>query len=218
MQLVNSDDRRAIILFVLDASRPFSMPAALGQANVGAVLPRAVPPSDDTNTQLAELFELQAAFHRAASVHNPSGPDTLDTINERIVEMLSLWTDDGSLTLKTVSPAREFNKGKGAPGAASCAAGSNTLCDFFTNVAGSFQPGNRFISLSPTYKIHFDILGNTASVYFECHYFDANNWQDRTHIAFDGTAEKVEGRWLFSHADAPGVGVPYPQAANQPAS
>jgi hypothetical protein len=183
----------------------------------GAGQPRPVPLSlvrlsvvdDDTNTQVAELFQLQAAFHRAASVHNPSGLDSSDAIGQRIVDMLSLWTDDGSLTLMIVSPARPF-LGKGEPGSASCAPGSNTLCDFFTNVAGSFQPGNRFVSLAPAYKTHFELHGNTASVYFECHYFDAATWQDKSHVAFDGTAERVNGRWLLAHADAPGMGVPYP--------
>ena len=115
--------------------------AALRPASVSASPPmfEAAPATadDDANTQVAELYQLQAAFHRAASIHNPNGLDTPHAISERIVEMLSLWTNDGSLTLKTVSPAREFNKGKGEPGTASCAAGSNTLCDFFTSVAGS---------------------------------------------------------------------------------
>ena len=48
-----------------------------------------------TNTQLAELYQLQAAFHRAATVHDPVNGDSAATIDQRIRDMLSLWTDDG---------------------------------------------------------------------------------------------------------------------------
>ncbi len=164
---------------------------------------------DDATGQIAELYLLQAAFHRAASVHNPDGLDTQDTLDQRIADMLALWADGGSLTLNTVSPARTFEE-RGEPGTASCAPGSNTLCDFFTNVAGSFQPDNRFVSLAPAYKLHLELDGDKATIYFECHYFDANTWQAKNHVNFDGTAKKVNGRWLFWQANASGVGVPYP--------
>ena len=183
--------------------------AVSAKAEPVVTTPLAAVADEDANTQITELYQLQAAFHRAASVHTPNGLDSQDILDQRIADMLSLWTDDGSLTLMTVSPGRLF-VGKGEPGTPSCAPGANTLCDFFTNVAGSFRPDNRLVSLAPAYATHFEPHGNTATVYFECHYFDANTWQDKTHIAFDGTAEKVDGHWLFSHADAPGIAVPYP--------
>jgi hypothetical protein len=123
--------------------------------------------------------------------------------------MLSLWADDGSLTLKTVSPARVFT-GKGDPTSDSCAVDSNTLGDFFTNVAPPFRPDNRMMSLTPAFKTHFSVDGDAATMYLECHLFDASTWQDTIHLNLDGTAEKVDGRWLFAHADVSAVGVPYP--------
>jgi hypothetical protein len=92
--------------------------------------------------RLARLYQLQVAFHRAASVHSPDGADSAAMIDRRIKQMLSLWTADGSLTLSAVTPAREF-KGRGELGTASCAPGAGTLCDFFKNVAGSFKPQAR---------------------------------------------------------------------------
>ena len=53
-----------------------------------------------TNSQLAQLYQLQAAFHRAASVHDPVNGDSATVIDQRIRDMLSLWTDDGSITLE----------------------------------------------------------------------------------------------------------------------
>jgi hypothetical protein len=144
---------------VLATSAVIALVAALTPLNVSLA---AVDDDEAANTQIAELYQLQAAFHRAASIHNPSGLDSPETINQRVSDMLSLWT------------------------------------------------GNRFVSLAPSFKTHFDIHGNTADVYFECHYFDANTWQDKSHVAFDGTADKDDGHWLLAHADAPSVGVPQP--------
>src|SRR5215472_12890573 len=180
-------------------------------APISYALARSGPAEDDANmnAQLAELDQLEAGFHRAATVHNPEGVDTEAVLEQRVTDMLSLWADDGSLTLKTVSPARVFT-GKGALTSDSCVAGSNTLCDFYTNVALSFRPEKRLISLTPGFKNFFAVEGDTATMNFECHYFDATSWQDASHLDFDGIAKKVDGRWLFAHADVSVAGVPYP--------
>src|SRR5713226_4364440 len=49
------------------------------------------------NRQLAELYQLQAAFHAAATVHDPVNGDSPAAINQRIRDMMSLWTADGTL-------------------------------------------------------------------------------------------------------------------------
>src|SRR5712692_3850752 len=46
--------------------------------------------------QITHLYQLQAAFHRAASVHSLTG-DPPEVINQRIQDMLALWTDDAVL-------------------------------------------------------------------------------------------------------------------------
>jgi hypothetical protein len=40
------------------------------------------------NTQLAELYQLQAAFHAAATVHDPVNGDSAAAIDQRIRDML----------------------------------------------------------------------------------------------------------------------------------
>jgi hypothetical protein len=191
----------AVAMFVLATLAPSS-----------SVLARTSLAEDEANAnaQIAQLYQLQTAFHSAASIHNPDGLDTEAALQQRLTDMLSLWADDGSLTLKTVSPGRVFT-GKGDPTSDSCAVGSNTLCDFFRNVAPPFRPDKRLVALTPAFKTHLSVDGATAAtMYFECHYFDASTWQDTMHLNFDGTAEKVDGRWLFAHADVSAVGVPYP--------
>jgi hypothetical protein len=177
------------------------------------------------NTQVAELYQLQADFHRAASVHDPVNGDSPAAIDQRIRDMLSLWTDDGSITLEVGGASDGNYVGQGDPGDAStCPTPSGdpsnrgTLCTFFKYVAGSFKAANKFVSLAPSYKTSFDIHGKTSTVYFECHYFnvviDSGTgkplWTAASHAAFEGSARKVEGTWLFSHANAPVAGVPIP--------
>jgi hypothetical protein len=177
------------------------------------------------NKQTAELYQLQAAFHRAATVHDPVNGDSAEVIDQRIREMLALWTDDGSVTL-AVGGAHDGNySGQGDPSDPStCPAPSGnptnrgTLCTLFKYVAGSFQPAKKFVSLAPSYKTAFGIQGKTATVYFECHYFNVAIdpttglplWKAASHLVFDGSAEKTNGAWLFSHANSPVAGIPIP--------
>jgi hypothetical protein len=177
------------------------------------------------NAQQANLSQLLAAFHRAASVHDPINGDSAATIDQRIRDMLSLWTDDGSIDLE-VGGAHDGNYlGNGDPDDPSTcptpsgsSADQGTLCTFFKYVAGSFQPANKFVALTPSYKTTINVHGHDAAVYFECHYFNVALdpmsgkplWTAATHLGFEGSATKVDGRWLFSHANAPVVGVPVP--------
>jgi len=183
------------------------------------------PSYASSNTQVAKLYQLQAAFHRAASVHDPVNGDSPAAIDQRIRDMLSLWTDDGSFDLE-VGGAHDGNYlGNGDPAdPATCPtpsgdpANQGTLCTFFKYVAGSFQPANKFVSLSPAYKTTIGVHGNNATIYFECHYFNVAIdpgtgkplWTAALHVAFDGAATKVDGNWLFAHGNAPLVGVPLP--------
>src|SRR5262249_24794835 len=168
---------------------------------------------------IAQLYQLPASFHRAASVHSLTG-DTQDVINQRIQDMLGLWTDDGVLLLDVpgnphdgyyISKGDLFSNCSPPSGDPS---NQGTLCTFLKYVAGSFQPQNIFVSLAPSYKTHFSVFGTMASVYFECHYFDVSGsppaWAARSHVAFDGQARLVNGQWLFSFAHVPVPPVPLP--------
>ncbi len=178
-----------------------------------------------SNAQLAHLYQLQAAFHRAATVHDPVNGDSAAVIDQRIRDMLSLWTDDGSLNVQVGGALDGDYIGNGDPADPStCPTPSGdptnrgTLCTFFKYVAGAFQPANKFVSLAPSFLTDFAIHGNTATVYFQCHYFNvAINpatgkpfWTAVSHLVLDGSATKVNGNWLFSHANGPLAGVPIP--------
>jgi hypothetical protein len=202
--------------------RPMALGLIVAMVAVASWL---APSYAGSNTQLAELHQLQAAFHRIASVHDPVNGDSAAVIEQRIRDMLSLWTDDGSITLEVGGPLDGDYLGNGDPADPStCPAPSGdpsnrgTLCTLFKYISGSFQPANKFVSLAPSYLTEFTIHGNTAAVYFQCHYFNvAINpatgnpfWTAASHLVFDGSASKVHGIWLFSHANVPLAGVPIP--------
>jgi hypothetical protein len=125
-------------------------------------------PGGENNTQVAELYELQAAFHGAASY----GGD--------LEAMMQLWADDGSLTVGAVVYS-----------------GKDGIRDFFANTSGAFK--HHWVSLAPAFKTQFDIHGNMADIYFECHYADPSviPYVLKSDVSATGTAKKVNGRWVL---------------------
>ena len=204
--------------------RSFWPSSALAQSPAPAYAPSVGDPAD-----IAALYTLQSEFHAAASVRDPVNGDSPDVIDARLREMMALWTSDGTLTLMVGGPNDGQYAGTGDPGdATTCPPVSGdvggprgTLCTLFKYVAGSFQAKNKFVSLAPSYLTHFVVDGDTADVYFQCHYFNVatDPWTVASHLVFDGTANKVDGKWLFSHADAPvATTVPVPGQTPAPLS
>jgi hypothetical protein len=153
---------------------------------------------EEANTQVAEIYQLQADFHEAASGAGVSAA----TKAQHLSYMLSLWTDDGTLVVGSTTYT-----GKGIPGTPSCALGSLTLCDNFANHAGSFQLGRDWVSLAPSFKTLIDVHGETADLYFECHYFDVPTGTKKSDVSIglpgdpsSGQVRKVHGQWLLSYA------------------
>jgi hypothetical protein len=186
-----------------------------------AVLPgTAGAQNDPNNTQQTELYKMQAAFHRYAAVHDPALGDSADVITQRIRDMLSLWTPSAVLSVQGFGAIDGYYIGNGDPGDAStcpkptgtAGAYRGTLCTYFTWVAGSFQAANKLIVLTPSYSTSFDISGDTASGYWECHYYDVSTtpWTAAAKIQTNTSFQKVNGHWLISSIDATPAGIPIP--------
>jgi hypothetical protein len=186
-----------------------------------AIIPGvAAAQASSDNTQTAELYKAQAAFHRYATVHDPVNGDSSDVITQRIREMLSLWTSNAVLYVDGFGAIDGYYIGNGDPDdpsscpASSGAAGSyrGTLCTYFKFVAGSFQAPNKFIVLTPSYSTSFDISGDTATGYWECHYYDVSTtpWTAKVKIRTNTSFQKVKGQWLFSSINATPAGIPIP--------
>ena len=182
---------------------------ALVCAAPGAATAQDSPQPHSHYKDLYELKQLHVAFHQAVS---HAGVDAA-TKAQHLADVLALWTHDGVLVAGGV-----MYTGKGTPDTASCALGSLTLCDFFANHAGSFVLGRDWVSLTPifTEAISPDEDGDHADIYWQCIYLDVNNNDLKvSNVTIGlpgqpdtGRAEKVHGRWLFSHVESAAIAPP----------
>jgi hypothetical protein len=122
------------------------------------------------SAQLGEIYQLQAAFHRAKTTQD-------------IELMMSLWADEGTLV------------NQGDPN--SPYVGVDRLRAFWLG-SGSFT--RRRFSLVPSYKTHIEAHGREASLYFECHDVGDYDLATRfiasdTFLA--GTLRHLGGDWRF---------------------
>ena len=119
---------------------------------------------------MGEIYELQAAFHRAKTTQD-------------LNLMLSLWDVDGTLT-NLGDPNSPY-------------IGADRL-SFFWSQSGSFT--HRRFSLVPSFKTQIRVQGNIAWLYFECHDIGDYDLATRfiasdTFLA--GTVRNTGGRWVF---------------------
>jgi hypothetical protein len=170
----------------------------------GAVL--ADDEQDSHYKALYELKELHVAFHQAIS---HAGVDAA-TKAAHLAAMLALWADDGVLKAGGVTYS-----GKGTPGQPSCAAGSLTLCDFFSNHAGSFIGNHDWVSLTPIFTEAITVHGDTADIYWQCIYLDAASNAKESNVTIGlpgepqtGQAKKVHGHWLFWYVESEPIPAP----------
>ena len=127
--------------------------------------------------QIGEIYELQAAFHRAKTTQD------LDL-------MMSLWAEEATFTNHTPTGTMTFN-------------GADQIRSFWQG-SGSFK--NHRFSLVPSYKTTIQLHGNQAFLYFECHdigNFDSGSFNDPTKktIINDtylaGTLRNIGSDWVF---------------------
>jgi hypothetical protein len=172
------------------------------------------------NPQTTELYKLQAAFHRYATVHDPVNGDSSEVITQRTRDMLALWTSNAVLYVQGFGSIDGQYIGNGDPDdSSSCPEPSGvagayrgTLCTYFKWVAGSFQAPNKFIVLTPSYSTTFDIAGDAATGYWECHYYDVSTtpWTAKVKIRTNTSFQRVKGHWLISSIAATPAGIPVP--------
>lgn len=126
--------------------------------------------SSPDSTQVAKIYQLQAAFHRAKTIQD-------------IDLMMSLWAPDASLTIPG-NPSSPF-------------VGLDQIRAFLLTT-GSFV--HRRFSLVPSFKIQIDVHGDEAFFYEECHDIGDFDLPTRFIAAdsyLAGTLRKVQAEWLF---------------------
>lgn len=162
-------------LVVLLALASLSGVVGIGSVLGSGVLPLRAQVSGPESTQVGEIYELQAAFHRAKTTQD-------------INLMMSLWDPNGTLNIQ------------GDPN--SPYVGFEQLKSFWRS-SGSFTH-HRF-SLVPSFKTQINVQGDLASLYFECHDVGNFDQADRfiaSDTFLSGTVRKLRGRWVFSNMTA----------------
>jgi hypothetical protein len=132
--------------------------------------PLAAQVSGPDSTQVAEIYQLQAAFHLAKSTQD-------------INLMMSLWDPQASLTVPG-NPNSPF-------------VGLDAIRALLLTT-GSFT--HRRLSLVPSFKIEIGVQGEQAFFYEECHDVENYDLPTRfiasdTYLA--GTLRKSFGKWVF---------------------
>jgi hypothetical protein len=145
---------------------------AMGMAGVGgpALLPAEAQVIGPESEQVGEIYQLQAAFHRAKTTQD-------------INLMMSLWDVEAILHVQ------------GDPN--SPYIGLDRLMSFWQS-SGSFS--HRRFSLVPSFKIQIQVDGHEAWLYFECHDVGNYDLATRSIAAdtfLAGTLRKVKDKWLF---------------------
>jgi hypothetical protein len=143
-----------------------------------SVLPVEAQVAGPDSTEVAEIYQLQAAYHRAKSTQD-------------IDLMMSLWDSDAVLYIQG-DPNPPY-------------IGFDRLKAFFLN-SGSFR--NRRFSLVPSFKIQIRVYGQQAWLYFECHdvgNFDLDTRFIAADAFLAGTVRKLGRDWLFWNMTAGGA-------------
>ncbi len=146
--------------------------AGMGAILVTNLLPLKAQVSPPDSEQVAEIYQLQAAFHKAKTTQD-------------IDLMMSLWDPNGVLTVQ------------GDPN--SPYVGFDQLKAFWLS-SGSFT--HRRFSLVPSFKIRISVSGDEAALYFECHDIGDYDLPSRYFAAdlfLAGTIRNLNGKWVFSN-------------------
>ena len=153
-----------------DFYRTMAAAVGVGGVAVASLVPARAQVSGSATADVAHIYQLQAAFHRAKTAQD-------------IELMLSLW--DPKATLKI----------QGDP--QSPYVGTEQLRAFWLQ-PGSFK--TRRFSLVPSFKTRVTVRDHEASLYFECHDvadYDqpTRNIINDTFLA--GTLRNTGGKWVF---------------------
>lgn len=72
----------------------------------------------------------------------------------------------------------------------------------YWQAAGAFQPQNQWVGYTPAFRIHYDVQGDRAHLYFECLWVDKLAGKIAAHTNSDDTLVRANGRWLIKEMKA----------------
>jgi ketosteroid isomerase-like protein len=121
------------------------------------------------DADLYQISQIERKWHQATSTHD-------------IDLMMSLWAPNATFTVAT---------GK-------TLTGKEAIKRFWID-APVFQPENQWVSETPAYKLRATVNGDKGTLYFECHYVDAETRQVVAVTAADQQVARIDGDWLITN-------------------
>jgi hypothetical protein len=153
-----------------DFCRIVATAVGVGGVTASHLWPAMAQVNGPATADVAQIYQLQAAFHQAKTAQD-------------IELMMSLWTPNATLRVQGDSKSPYV--------------GTEQLREFWLH-SGSFK--NRRFSLVPSFKTRIVVRNNEASLYFECHDVADYDQPTRTIINdtfLAGTLRHVDGKWVF---------------------
>ena len=135
--------------------------------------------SSGTSISAAELAKLQLDSD-TKQIQNIEVLFHLAASTKNIPLMMSLYSDDATVTFggKTYI-------------------GKDQVQSFFEK-AGPFQLGNHWVSDTPAYKMKVTVDKDKGTLYFECHYINADNRTVAVVVGADQKVARIGGKWLIT--------------------
>jgi hypothetical protein len=125
------------------------------------------PPAD-----VLTVRNVEVTFHTAGSV-----------LPERSLDlMMSIYDDDAVLT-DTAHDNKVYS-------------GKAEVRRYWADVSGPFRPEHHWIGYTPAMRMHAEVEGDKASLYFECLWMDVDNNAVGAHSFSEMKLARVRGNWL----------------------
>jgi hypothetical protein len=157
-------------------ARPDARISLIGLVAVASLLSACGAGAAPTSSELASL-QLESDMHQIEHIevtfHKAASTKDVDL-------MMSLYADDATVTFggKTYT-------------------GKDQVRGFFSK-AGPFQLGNHWVSDTPAYKMKVTVDKDRGTLYFECHYINADNQTVAVVVGADQKVARIGGKWLIT--------------------
>ena len=125
------------------------------------------PPAD-----VLVVRNVEVTFHTAGSVLPEKSLDL----------MMSIYADDAVLT-DTAHDNKAYS-------------GKAEVRRYWEDVSGPFRPEHHWIGYTPAMRMHAEVEGDKATLYFECLWMDVDNNTVGAHSFSDMKLARLHGHWL----------------------
>ena len=156
--------------------RGLALALALWFGLAGSAFADAAPAGLDKgpSADVLAVRNVEVIFHTAGSV----------LPEKSLGLMMSIYADDATLT-DTAHGNKHYS-------------GKDQVLNYWRDISGPFRPENHWIGYTPAMRMHAEVTGDTARLYFECLWMDVDKNAIGTHSFSDMTLKRTHGHWLVT--------------------